>query len=583
MESARAVFKLLQLSVSSQLGERRAVGFAIALELAGIGVMTLSPFLLKVLVDALGQRQHSAFQLWGLVAAFVVTWAGSAPISSLRATQSTRVSSAIGRYLIGRSLETMLPKAVTERDADASRLAARLERLPFSLVIIMDGLIWSSLPLVLQLVFSVILAAAVLPPVQIAALGAVLVAFAAVSVLAAAGHQKVAQEANQEASQASWILGDMIRNGRRVVVNGTLVRELDGVDLALSEKARRQTASSWSLAKIGGLQFLTLTAGLVVLLGLAVDGVENKTMTLGGLVLLQAYLMRMIMPLGSFGFVFSHAGEALANVAEVLRDQDAPRRPAGTYAGQVPASAVVEVRDLSFHYSAGGAGLEGINAVFPRGSVTAIVGANGSGKSTLAQVLAGYFLPDAGQVLINGVDLHDIPPADRHQWVLYVPQMIGLFNRTLAENALYPPTTLSLEDLRARLTAWRFDDANRPVDFALSVGEQGEKLSGGQIQKLELARISGVRSPVVILDESTSALDPAGELRVIEDLKRTFAGRSSLILITHRPACAEAADQVIWMTAGGVAAIGAHGALFESDAGYRRLWQGGGVETLRGK
>lgn len=571
MGGALSVIKLLRLSVSADIGKRWAFGLSLCLECLGIGLVTSSPFLLKQLVDRLTNKADGGDSLWLLVCLFVATWSASGLVSSLRATQSTTITAAIGRHLTARALQNVLPQSVRRRDSDSSRLAGLLERLPFSLAIIMDGLIWSSVPLLLQLVLSLSIASAVLPLTDIALLGLVMVTFAVVSLVGAARHQRVAQASNTAASAASHLLGDIVRNGRRIVLNGNLPAEIDLIENGLIEKGRRQVASAWSLARMSGLQFATLTLGLGALLGLAVQDVRRGEMTIGGLILLQAYAMRMVMPLGSFSFIFSHAGEAIANLTEVLGLQgDIATKSAPPV--QIACSAMVQASTLHFDYAAGDAGIAGVDVEFPPGSVTAIVGANGSGKSTLAQVLAGIFTPQSGQVLVNGVDLQTIDPAHRHRWILYVPQSVSLFNRTLAENALYPPTQLSLEELQARLTAWSFYDSGRLIDPGAQVGEQGEKLSGGQIQKLELARISGVRCALLILDESTSALDPASEVQVVEDLKRTFAGRTSLVLITHRPASAAMADQVIWLAGGRVRRIGAHEELLKADADYRALW-----------
>jgi ABC-type multidrug transport system fused ATPase/permease subunit len=483
MDGVSSVFKLVRLAMSSAISRRRACAISIGLELVGVGLVTVSPLLLKQLIDALVHPPDDDFSLWLAVALFVASWAGSGFVSALRSTQSTGITAAIGKYLTTGALLAALPTSVRERDMDSSRLLGQLERLPFSLTIIMDGLVWSSVPLILQLVVSLFVATTVLPVSEIVVLGLVLVAFAFVSFLAASQHQKAALGANAAASKASHIVGDVVRNGRRVVLNGNLKNEVDFVGSVLGAKCKGQVASAWSLARMSSLQFVTLTVGLLLLLGMAVRGVEQGQVTVGALVLLQAYAMRMVLPLGSFGFIFSHAGEALANVGEILKLQKRARVALSNPASPLAAPPLVQARSLCFRYGREGAGIDAIEAEFPPGSITAIVGANGSGKSTLAQVLAGIFVPQSGQVLIGGVDLQSIDPAERHRWVLYVPQTVSLFNRSLAENALYPPCRLSPEELLMRLTAWGFYGPGRLIDLSAPVGEHGEKLSGGQVQK----------------------------------------------------------------------------------------------------
>ena len=202
-----------------------------------------------------------------------------------------------------------------------------------------------------------------------------------------------------------------------------------------------------------------------------------------------------------------------------------------------------------------------------------IVGANGSGKSTLAQLIAGLLAPTRGTVRVGGVDLASVPPAVRHKVVLYVPQFIGLFNRSIADNALYPPTRYTDVELRQLLDAWQFHEPGRAIDLASLVGEQGERLSGGQIQKLELARIAGIEAPAIILDESTSALDPSGEEIVIATLRKRFAGKTTLVMITHRPTVAEAADQVLFVRSGRLLRAGRHADLLRDSGVYGSHWK----------
>jgi len=129
--------------------------------------------------------------------------------------------------------------------------------------------------------------------------------------------------------------------------------------------------------------------------------------------------------------------------------------------------------------------------------------------------------------------------------VLYVPQTVSLFDRPLADNARYPPCTADLADIEALLQDWAFDDIDRPIDLTRPAGQRGERLSGGQVQKLELARLAHVQVPLLILDETTSALDPASERAIIAHFVHLVARRTTIILITHRQSILDAADQVI--------------------------------------
>jgi ABC-type multidrug transport system fused ATPase/permease subunit len=187
--------------------------------------------------------------------------------------------------------------------------------------------------------------------------------------------------------------------------------------------------------------------------------------------------------------------------------------------------------------------------------------------------MAGVLTPASGEVVVAEVPLSSVPAAQRFRFLLYVPQATGLLNRTLLENALYPPSNQTEAELTRLLTDWHFYDPGRDIDFHAGVGEQGERLSGGQVQKLELARLAGVNAPAIIMDESTSALDPTSEAEIIRTLRTGFAGRTTMVLITHRQSLAEMADQVLFMKNGRLVRTGSHETLLRDSAAYTRLWE----------
>jgi ATP-binding cassette subfamily B protein len=296
----------------------------------------------------------------------------------------------------------------------------------------------------------------------------------------------------------------------------------------------------------------------------------------GDFVLLQAYAFRLALPLGGLGFIVRQAAVAIENVGEVLElGRGTPLTRPLVERPTTPAAIVLD--RVGYRYGEDWV-LRSATADIAAGSFIVVAGPNGAGKSTFARLIAGLLAPAEGRVLIDGSDMAEIPEAARHAHVLYVPQFIGLFNRSLRDNALYPPTRQSEAELRALLEDWRFYEDGRPVDFALAVGEQGERLSGGQIQKLELARLMGVHAPAIILDETTSSLDAPAEKRAIAALRSRLAGQTTLILITHRLGLAQEADQVFFMKAGKLSA-GRHATLIMEDRDYREFCQGGAHEA----
>jgi len=382
----------------------------------------------------------------------------------------------------------------------------------------------------------------------------------------AARFQDAARGANEAAAAQAQTLGDILRNARRVVFNGNLAAELDTIGEALAERRSANERVSQLIAATATLQSAVLAVGLSALLILAAADVSAERLTVGDFVLLQAYAFRLALPLGGFGYVIRQAGVSIANIGEALefggescaQPQLSSPAPAG------PAEIVLD--GVGFRYGEEWV-LRGASARIAPGAFVVLVGPNGSGKSTLAQIIAGLIEPDEGCVSINGRPLREIEPDERHRLVLYTPQSIGLFNRTLRENALYPPTRASEAELASILADWGFYESGRPIDLDLAVGEQGARLSGGQMQKLELARLAGVSAPVVILDETTSALDLESEARAVRTLREQYRGRTTLILITHHIVMVREADHVLFLERGRLT-IGRHEILFRNCSSY---------------
>lgn len=536
----------------------------IALGIAG-------PFALKTVVDGLTTHIAAEQPLFLALAVFVGSWAGGAVLSTWRMAYTTRAIDRLAQSLAARALRSRLPASARARDGDSGEILGFLERLPYALVIVVDGLIWRALPLALQVAGSLVIIAATVPFAYAVLLALVLSGYVAVTWQGAVRHQDNATTANAAAAAVSRDVGDVLRNARRVVFNGALDAEIRMIASRFEEKTQANQSMIRSLTAMSIAQYGLIGAGLIVVFGFAVHDTLVGEMSASGFVLLQAYAFRLITPLSSFGFILSQAAGAIGIVRDVLGLAKEDATEGGTFRG-ADGAADIRLDHIVFRYGGHAGGLDDVSAVIPAGAFVAIVGPNGSGKSTLAQLMAGILQPSSGTISINGQDLTDVPPAQRHELVLYVPQMITLFNRSLRENALYPPTAQTEAGLISLLADWRFHDTEEMVDLSRLAGESGERLSGGQLQKLELARIAGIQVPALILDESTSALDPASEVDVIDTLRRRMAGRTTLIVVTHRLGLAEIADRVLLVKAGKLVRQGTHEQLMADSAAYRRLW-----------
>jgi ATP-binding cassette subfamily B protein len=578
MSTPAVILALVRLTADRRLKARGDALAGLAIDAAGVCLGVIGPYLLKLLVDRLTAGPVDPISLAPLVAAFVLAWSGTAPLSAARYIFTTRQLGVLSRSLTERAMARRLPLVARNRDADSGELLGMLERLPFSLQIVVDGLIGRAAPLLVQVAVSLIVVATLVPPLYVGLLGLVLGGYFLASRLTAKRFQIQAQATNRSAASVSQALGDILRNARRVVFNGNLDGEVDHV--AALGRARQAEASGLARLLFGTAlwQYAVVGAGLVLILTLGGMDVAKGRLTVGDFVLLQAYAFRLALPLGGLGFIIRQAGVAVANIGEVLDMADVGADAGKTGPLPLPISiaplaetaAEIRLEGLSYAYGDQSV-LRDAGAEIAAGSFVVIAGPNGAGKSTLARLIAGLLDSTAGRVLIDGVDLATIPVEARHRQVLYVPQFVGLFNRSLRENALYPPTLQSEGELAARLAEWGFYEGGRAIDFDQAVGEQGERLSGGQIQKLELARLLGVISPAIILDETTSSLDAPSERRAIETLRDRHRGRTTLILITHRPGLLGEADQVLFLR-GGRLMTRRHDDLLGAEPDYRAFW-----------
>ncbi|KMS56036.1 ABC transporter permease [Novosphingobium barchaimii LL02] len=563
--------QLTQLMLSARLGARRSLVEAFALEVLVIVMGVAGPYALKLLIDTLARPSGSLLYLFVTVMLFVGCWAGASILETARLSCTAKMVDALARHFILHALAAALPEITAARDSRSGRVPGMLERLPYSLTLVVEGLIWRLGPVILQALASLAVIAGLIRPRYVLILALTLLGFLAATWLGARRHRIHADATNVAASHVSRTIGDVVRNARRVVLNGALERELLQTGAALGAKRHAAAGMYRSLTLMAALQFCVVGLGLMALLLLAGLDVGKGRMSAGDFVLLQTYAFRLTVPLSSLGYILAQAGVAVANIRDVLTfatvdEEDRAAPPS------LAASSDLVSENVSFCYGPGMPGVAKISLHVPAGSFVAIVGPNGSGKSTLAQLLAGVLEPSSGRITMGGTDIATIPWADRHRHILYTPQFIGLFNRSLRENILYPPANQSIGDAEELLHLWRFHEPGRPIDFEMELGEQGERLSGGQVQKLELARLAGVDVPVLILDESTSALDPRSEANAITILRRRAGGATTLIMITHRLATAQDADRVLFIEGGRLAGCGTHKDLMRRCASYRALW-----------
>lgn len=549
---------------------RMVVSVAMICELVGLVAAVANPVALKMLVDALttGEARERVIII---VALFTIAWWLPALMTLLKHAATTRICARLAEALSLVALAGEIPVLGRDPRRDSGTVQGMLERLPFSLQLVIEGVMWQALPLVLQIFGALCIIAYLAPPVYSLITAALLLLVLSLAWVHAAQWRARARASDGAMSALSASLADVLRNAQRIICNGTLRDELAGLKLGLELREKEGRRAAWSIVAISNWQYLAIAAGLAALLFLGSTDVSKGGMSLGTLILLQSYALRLTQPLGSFVFLMMQSGVALTNIAATIElaaqgemPGDPPRRE--------PGASDIRLERVSFSYGPGLSGVTGIDATIAAGSFVALVGPNGSGKSTLAQLIAGMRDPEAGMVLTGGIDLATVPIHHRYAHIMFVPQFSTLFNRSLCANLLYPPAGHAAGAAQRLLTDWSFEEDGGPIDLMRQLGERGAHLSGGQRQKLELARVAGLSVPALVLDETTSALDQRSALRVIQDLRLVLGKTTTLIMVTHSADIAEQADQVLFMRKGRLVAIERHHRLMQDDLSYRSFW-----------
>jgi len=298
-------------------------------------------------------------------------------------------------------------------------------------------------------------------------------------------------------------------------------------------------------------------------------------MTVGDLVLVNAYVIQICLPLNALGFVFREARDALVNTEKLFdllrQEPEIDDRP-GSARLQIKGGAVV-FDHVSFAYEPGRRVVDDVNLSIGAGQTVAVVGGSGSGKSTLARLLLRLYDVQAGRVTVDGQDVRGVRTDSLREAIGIVPQDTVLFNDTVAYNIAYGRPNAGMAEIIEAAKAAQVHEfiQSLPEQYGTQVGERGTKLSGGEKQRIAIARAFLKNPPIMIFDEATSALDTRAERAIQSELDRIAQGRTTLV-IAHRLSTVVNADEIVVMDKGRVVERGRHEALLERDGLYAQLW-----------
>ena len=347
-------------------------------------------------------------------------------------------------------------------------------------------------------------------------------------------------------------------------------------DSSLEKYRRAAVKSQTTLSLLNTGQQLIIAVALVAMLWRATQGVVEGRMTLGDLVMVNAFMIQLYIPLNFLGVIYREIKQSLTDLEKMFTLMEREREIAdvpGARALNVGNSSAVKFDDVSFAYDPARPILHHISFEIPAGKTVAVVGPSGSGKSTLARLLFRFYDVQQGKILIAGQDIKQVTQASVRQAIGIVPQDTVLFNDTVEYNIAYGQpgaTRAQVEEAAASAHIHSFI-ASTPGGYDTMVGERGLKLSGGEKQRVAIARTLLKNPPILIFDEATSALDSANERAIQAELQSVAQNKTTLV-IAHRLSTVVDAHEILVMDAGHIIERGSHTQLLLANGRYAAMW-----------
>lgn len=387
---------------------------------------------------------------------------------------------------------------------------------------------------------------------------------------------KLRRQMNDQDTDANQKAIDSLLNYETVKYFGAEQREATRYDRAMAGYEEAAIKTNYSLAFLNFGQSLLITCGLVGVMVMAAIGVQNGSLTVGDFVMVNAYMVQITIPLNFLGTVYREIRQALVDMGQMftLLDQPAEISDKADAPDLKVGGGRVTLTDVRFGYDPDRQILKGITLEAAPGEMVAIVGSTGSGKSTIGRLLFRFYDVQGGSLKIDGQDVRDVTQNSLHNAIGVVPQDTVLFNDTIGYNIGYGRDNASQEDIEAAAKAAQIHDfiLSLPNGYDTAVGERGLKLSGGEKQRVGIARTLLKNPPILLLDEATSALDSETEHEIQDALRQAGKGRT-VLTIAHRLSTVAEADRIVVLEKGEIVEQGTHDDLLSRNGRYAQLWQ----------
>ncbi|MGQ9366578.1 ABCB family ABC transporter ATP-binding protein/permease [Azospirillum sp. ST 5-10] len=454
-------------------------------------------------------------------------------------------------------------------------LTRALERGTQAIKTILSYALFSILPTLVEIVLVTVILARMLGIWYAVATLATVGAYLAYTFAISEWRTKFRRAMNETDQQANTKAIDSLLNYETVKYFGNEAHEAGRYDQALKRYEDAAVRSEQSLALLNVGQSLVISVGLVVVMAMAARGIVAGTLTLGDFVLVNTYLLQLYQPLNFFGMVYREIKQALTDMEAMFQLLHVEREVADAADARPLDAAGGEVRfeGVSFGYDPRRPILKGVDFTVPAGRTVAIVGPSGAGKSTISRLLFRFYDVSGGRICIDGQDIRAVTQASLRASIGIVPQDTVLFNDTIFYNIAYgrPGATPEEVERAARLAHIHDFVLGLPDGYRTMVGERGLKLSGGEKQRVAIARTILKDPAILMFDEATSALDTHTEREIQANLREVSRGRTTLV-IAHRLSTVVDADQILVLEQGRVVERGRHAELLARGGAYAALW-----------